>query len=157
MTAITRPYYVRIANAKRGYRGLGQCDPTVATCIGTGGEAVDVQEGGTYVPPSPAQQIYFPSTTTSTAGSGGGTTSQQTNPWASLLSTLVTTAGKTAQTALSPFSALPAGTYYATGPGGTVVSTAGTASAAAAQLTSYLPIILIGGGLLVVVMMMGKK
>jgi hypothetical protein len=87
------------------------------------------------------------------------------SPWEQLLINLGLTAGKTT-TAIALQSTNPLyraagqpGYYYATGPGGTVVSTSGVPGAlnlTAANLSSWMPLILIGGGLLVF-MSMGRR
>ena len=124
---------------RRHLRGLGQCDPSVEpTC------AILLDPTGTL-------GIDLPSGSTSTAT----TTSSGIPTW---LQNIFTGWSKTGQQiALQQTSPLyRPGTYYQSGPYGTVLSTAGvptTATSAAFQqsLTSMMPLLLIAGAVVLVI------
>lgn len=145
MTAIQNRRYVTVAGPRM--RGLGQVDPALTDPTDLGWTTTSVP-GYTGVPAMPA-------------AAGGGSTPTPIN-WGSILSNLITTAGKTAQVSMTPLAALPAGSYYSSSPYGTVVSTGGAAtsnllaSSLTSSLSGMMPLLLIGGGLLVVVMMLKK-
>lgn len=133
----------------RRLRGLGQTDPALTDPTDLGWTTTSV-----------------PSYTGVTASAGAGIPASTTTNWTNILSNLINVAGKTTQVALSPLSALPAGSYYSQTPYGTIVSTGGAATSSAitsnllnsltSSLSGIMPILLIGGGVLVV-MMMAKK
>lgn len=177
MTAITRPqvrlHYGRGVSGVRRLRGLGQYD-AAGNYIGptdtVGNPLPDYGTGANILTPTGqlapgAFPIDVSGTVTPAAGSGGGT-NVNTSPFnlTTFLSNVVSTAGKTAQTALSPYSALAPGTTLYTTPSGTMVSTAGAAGSnllsslnLGSTLSSMLPILLIGGAAILLVSMMGRK
>ena len=123
---------------RRHLRGLGQCDPSVdATCA-------------ILLDPTGSLGIDLPSDGTSTTGGGLPT-------W---LQNIFTGWSKTGQQiAVQQTSPLyRPGTYYQSGPYGTVLSTAGvptTATSAAFQqsLTSMMPLLLVAGAVVLVISM----
>lgn len=105
--------------------------------LSAGGTAADVQEGGTYLPPSGANptQVFIPSTV-SRSSSGGIDTSARDAATANLVNTLVRAGFSLAQVA-----AMQPGTVIQTGPGGT-----STVLRQSAPGQSPVPVTLFGGG-----------
>ena len=145
-------------------RGLGQTscqdangnpvdcgDPSALLTTCTAASQSECPPGTTWIySPSP-----FPSTTTPSAQPGGASTTTQPINWGQIIGNLITTAGKTAQTAISPLSNLTPGTTYYSTPQGTLVSTAGgaTNALATANIAAYMPLILLAGGAVALIML----
>ena len=150
------------------WRGLGQsCDlvdangncvdltPTTGSTTDTTGS---VQGACGIVPLAPCPG--------STASSPQATTSSGSINWTNVIQSAIKGVSTVVQQQTNPFAPknIPAGTYYARGPGGTVISTAGagspytaagyTTTSLTSGLSSMLPILLVGG---VVLMMMSRR
>jgi hypothetical protein len=103
--------------------------------LGQNGEAVDIQEGGTYQPPPPSPQVYTPSTTTP--------------PWwlTDIFNPLLKTGSTIASYELNPL--YQKGTYYQTPQGAVYASNVPSGYVPGLTTTtgaiSFLPILLIGG------------
>ena len=116
------------------------------TGLGQNGEATDIQEGGTYTPPAPSTQTYFPPGTFPPATSSSLT---------SILSSIQQGA-TTADTAFNQY--LNAQTQQSLIQARVQQSllTPLASLTSAAGLSSLMPLLLIGGGLVVVLMLARK-